>query len=166
MSNQDTEDNFLIDEVTKNSTKSTQSLYDRVGGRPTLEKVHKIFYDKLYSHPWLSGFFMGIDQTKIENQQTDFIAQLIGGPKVFGGRLPHHAHAHIYVTDELFVIRNNLLRDSMIEAGVPEKEREEWLNVDRAFKRAIVKQSPDTCTKRFIDEDVVHIEKPLGYKAS
>lgn len=166
MSNQYMEDNILIDEVTRNASKSSKSLYDRIGGRHTLEKVHKIFYDKLYGHPWLSGFFQGIDQIKIENQQTDFIAQLIGGPKMFGGRLPHHAHAHIYVTEELFLVRNELLRDSLIEAGVAEKEREEWLTIDRAFKRAIVKQSPETCIKRFVDEDIVIIEKPNGLKAS
>lgn len=85
---------------------------------------------------------------------------------MFGGRLPHHAHAHIFVTEELFLVRNDLLRDSLIEAGVPAKEREEWLNIDRAFKRAIVKQSPDACIKRFVDEDVIVIEKPLGLKAS
>ena len=165
MSDHYIEDSILLDEVTK-STTSGQSLFERIGGRPTLEKAHKIFYDKLYAHPWLGGFFVGIDQTKIENQQTDFIAQITGGPKNFGGRMPHHAHAHIFVTDELFLVRNNLLRDSLIEAEVPEKEREEWLALDRAFKRAIVKQSPDQCMRRYVDEDVVVIPNPDAQKAS
>lgn len=80
--------------------------------------------------------------------------------------MPHHAHAHIFVTDELFLVRNNLLRDSLIEAEVPEKEREEWLALDRAFKRAIVKQSPDQCMRRYVDEDVVVIPNPDAHKAS
>jgi hemoglobin len=160
------EDNILVDDVTRLASQSKVPLYERVGGRPVLERVHRIFYDKLYAHPWLGGFFNGIDQKKIENQQSDFIAQLIGGPKMYGGRLPHHAHAHIFITEELFNVRSGLLRDSLMEAHVPEKEREEWLLIDRSFKRAIVKQSPDTCVKRFVDEDIVVIEKPLAYSAS
>lgn len=166
MSDHYLEDNMLMDEVTSNTQKSKRSLFERIGGRPTLERVHKIFYDKLYAHPWLKGFFEGIDQTKIENQQSDFIAQVTGGPKMFGGRLPHHAHAHIFVTEELFTIRNGLLEESLIEADVAQPERDEWLMIDRAFKRAIVKQSPEVCVKRFVDEDIVVIEKPLNFKAS
>lgn len=166
MSNRFIEDTILIDEATNNSLKTKQSLYERIGGRPTLERVHKIFYDKLYSHPWLRGFFVGIDQTKIENQQSDFIAQLMGGPKMYGGRLPHHAHAHIYINDELFALRSQLLQESIIEAKVPQPEREEWITIDRSFKRAVIKQSPEACVKRYVDEDIVIIEKPLNFKAS
>jgi len=39
-----------------------QSLFDAVGGLPTLQKVHKIFYDKVYAHPWLDPFFEGHSQ--------------------------------------------------------------------------------------------------------
>lgn len=165
MSDKFLEDTLLINEVTA-STTSGKSLYDRIGGRPALERAHKIFYDKLYAHPWLKGYFEGIDQTKIENQQSDFIAQITGGPKEFGGRMPHHAHAHIFISEELFLIRNDLLRESLIEAEVPEKEREEWLNVDRAFKRAVVKKSLEQCQKRYVDEDIIIIPNPLGPMAS
>ena len=30
---------------------------DDLGGKKTLQKVHKIFYNKLYAHPWLKSFF-------------------------------------------------------------------------------------------------------------
>ena len=159
------DENILTNDVTENATRG-KSLFERFGGRPTLEKVHKIFYDKLNQHPWLSGFFANIDQKHIENQQSDFISQLTGGPKIYSGRMPNHAHAHIYITDELFNVRSELLRQSLIEAGVPEKEREEWLKVDMAFKRVMVKESPRDCVKRYADEDVVVIDNPNSLKAS
>ena len=159
------DENILTNDVTTSSTRG-QSLYERLGGRPTLEKVHKIFYDKLNQHPWLSGFFAGVNQTHIENQQSDFIGQLTGGPKIYSGRMPNHAHAHIYITDELFTVRSELLRQSLIEAGVPEKEREDWLKVDMAFKRVMVKESPHHCVKRYIDEEIVIIDNPKNSNAA
>ncbi len=40
-------------------------LFDLLGGRPTLEKVHKVFNDKLYEYLWLKGGFEEIDQKVI-----------------------------------------------------------------------------------------------------
>jgi hemoglobin len=57
-----------------------QSLFDAVGGLPTLKKVHKIFYDKVYAHPWIGQLFIGQNQRAIENRQTSFMAEKIGGP--------------------------------------------------------------------------------------
>ena len=34
-----------------------KTLYDRLGGKQTFIDVHKIFYDKVYAHPWLKKFF-------------------------------------------------------------------------------------------------------------
>jgi len=48
-------------------SKTKITLFDAVGGLPTLQKVHKIFYDKVYAHPWLGPFFEGHSQEAIEN---------------------------------------------------------------------------------------------------
>ena len=32
------------------------TLFAEIGGRAVLEKVHKVFYDELYAHPWLKNF--------------------------------------------------------------------------------------------------------------
>lgn len=159
------EDSMLVEDVTRESLNG-KSLFDRFGGRPTLDKVHKIFYDKLFAHQWLSQFFAGVNQTHIENQQSDFFSQLTGGPKNYSGRMPNHAHLHIYITEELYTTRNNILRESLEEAGVPEKEREEWLKIDLAFRRVMEKKSPADCVKRYADEDVVIIPNPLNRWAS
>lgn len=39
------------------SEENSHSLYHAVGGKPTLEKVHKIFYDILYAHPGSGNIF-------------------------------------------------------------------------------------------------------------
>ena len=137
-----------------------RSLFDRVGGRPTLARVHKKFYDKIYEHPWLKRYFDGVDQELIENQQTDFMTSSMGGGKIYCGKIPERAHNHMFVTAEMFDLRTRLLKESIAECGVPDDLSEMWLRIDSAFKHSIVKKDPGECKRRYHDEEVINIPKP------
>lgn len=128
--------------------KMKESLFDAVGGLPTLQKVHKIFYDKVYAHPWLGQFFVGHDQTAIENRQTSFMAERMGGDIVYMGKEPKVSHETMYITQELFDLRTSILDESIREAGVPDELRERWLRIDSAFSKAIVKPSKEEFLKQ------------------
>ena len=136
------------------------TLFENVGGRPVLERVHKVFYDKLYEHPWLKQFFSEIDQKTIENQQTDFMISNMGGGKIYSGALPKNAHKHLFVTAEMFDLRNRILKESLAECGVPEELAERWLRIDDAFRKSIVKKDPSQCEKRFFTDEIVIFPKP------
>ena len=118
-----------------------QTLFDAVGGLPTLQKVHKIFYDKVYAHEWLGKFFDGHSQEAIEIRQTQFMAEKMGGEVDYWGKDMEYAHEAMYITPELFELRHALLEESLREAGVPEDLRERWLRIDAAFRKQIVKDS-------------------------
>ncbi len=74
------------------------SLYDALGGRECLERVHKRFYDKVFFHPVLGSFFADKNRRHQEDQQSDFMAALFGGPRVYGGRFPDGAHQHMFIS--------------------------------------------------------------------
>lgn len=116
-----------------------QTLFDAVGGLPTLQRVHKIFYDKVYRHPWLGKFFEGHSQTAIENRQTAFMGEKMGGDVTYMGKDLKTAHETMYITEELFDLRRDLLDESLREAGVPDDLRERWLRIDSAFGKSIIK---------------------------
>jgi len=138
-----------------------KTLYDRLGGKNTFVKVHKIFYDKAYAHPWLSKFFTDKPQVVLENQQTDFMVQLMGGPKAYGGKSPKSAHQHMVITDELFELRSDMLSDSIKEAGISDSLRDEWLDADRTLKRALVKTSEAECTVAYPNQPILNFKKQL-----
>lgn len=121
--------------------KAKISLYDQIGGYSTLEQVHKLFYDKIYAHPWLGAFFKEHKQEFIERRQSDFMAEKMGSSKIYMGKQPLIAHRAMYITEELFEIRQKLLLDTLQEFGLPAELIHKWMRIDAAFKKQIVKKS-------------------------
>jgi hemoglobin len=136
------------------------SFFDEVGGRPIIEKVHKIFYDKIYAHPWIGLYFKDIDQKIIEVQQSDFMEQNFGGNSVYLGKLPGPAHRHMFINEELFKLRTQLLEESLSEAGLNNEQIKKWIKIDNAFKGQILKKTIDDCAKRFVTDEIVDFKKP------
>lgn len=137
------------------------NLFELIGGRPTLEKVHRIFYDKIYAHPWIGQYFKGIQQDIIETQQSDFMSQAMGGPAIYCGKLPIPAHRHMFISEDLFELRTQLLKESLIEAKVDENGQSAWLKIDQAFKKGICKQSKGDCSLRFNTDEIIDIPNPV-----
>lgn len=135
-------------------------LFDELGGMPCLQKVHRIFYGKLLAHPWLKGFFVGVPRAHLESQQTDFMTGVFGGPKVYGGRPPKTAHTHLFITEEVFLIRHALLKESLDEAGIRPDLKERWLTHDLRMMKVLCKQSVSECVGRYKNEPVIVVEKP------
>ena len=137
------------------------TFLDELGGMPCLERVHKVFYDKLLGHPWLRGFFKGVPRQHLESQQSEFMSGVFGGPKIYGGRAPKAAHVHMFITEEVFLTRHKLLEQSLIEANIRPDLRERWLAYDMGMKKLLVKNSVTECKGRYKSEPIIVVEKPL-----
>lgn len=138
----------------------SKSSIDEMGGRAILEKAMKVFYDKVYEHPWLGLYFQEIDQDTIESQQVDFMIGALGGPKnVYSGRLPVEAHQNMFVTEELFDLREEILKEALIEVKASQELIDRWMKIDQAFKAAIVKRKISDCKKTFVTDDIIGFEK-------
>jgi hemoglobin len=136
------------------------TLFDEIGGVETLKRVNKVFYDKVYAHPWLGQYFKQMPQEDIEKQQTDFIAQSIGGPDRYRGKSVINAHAHMFITEELFQTRESLLQAAFQEAGAPAALIEKWNKIDQAFKTALISNSATECRPRFPGDPILNFSNP------
>jgi truncated hemoglobin YjbI len=134
--------------------------FESMGGRALLEKITKVFYDKVYAHPWIGQYFKEIKQEIIEEQQVDFLQGALGGEKVYCGKLPVPAHKHMFITDELFDLRTDLLVESIKECNGSEELTEKILKIDHAFKSGIVKKSLGDCEKRYNTDVIMDIPNP------
>ncbi|TLS68285.1 group 1 truncated hemoglobin [Mariprofundus erugo] len=135
---------------------SKQSLFELVGGRPTLERVHTRFYDKVYAHPWLGQFFQGHSQQAIELRQTQFMGWKMGGDIIYPGMELELAHRRMYITPELLKLRQELLRSALAEEEIEPALIDRWLKIDAAFWRQI--QNDSLASFRAID---LKYEQPL-----
>jgi len=135
------------------------SFFDRVGGRATLDRVHKRFYDKVYENPWIGQYFTHVDQEQIETMQSDFMTGQFGGGRIFCGRPPAQAHVHVAVTAELFDLRQALLEESLIEEGISEAHRKHWLETDDRFRPVLLRE-PEACRPLVRSQGILNFPNP------
>ncbi len=109
------------------------SMFDAIGGLTAMERIHKSFYDKVYAHAWLGKFFIGHEQQAIELRQTQFMAEKMGSKTIYPGRELPLAHRRMYITEELLLVRQGLLREALEEEGLSEDLICRWLKIDKAF---------------------------------
>lgn len=137
--------------------------FERIGGRPIISRVTKIFYDKVYADPWIGKYFAEIPQEHIENQQTDFMQGAFRGPKIYSGRMPADAHMHMVIDHELFDLRNQYLIEAMKEVGLSIEMQELWLKIDEAFRNVLVK-GLNEAKGRYKTDPILNFKKK-GYVA-
>jgi hemoglobin len=78
------------------------SIYEKIGGAPSVSVAVDDFYQRVTSDPSLSSYFKGIDMDRLKAHQRSFIAAAIGGPDPYSGRNMAAAHAGLGVTPEAF----------------------------------------------------------------
>ncbi len=78
------------------------SLYQKLGGEPTVKLVVARLYDKILSDHFLAPVFEPYDMNFLKRQQVAFFAQALGGGATYYGRGMEDAHAHLGLTDRHF----------------------------------------------------------------
>jgi truncated hemoglobin YjbI len=139
---------------------SKSEEFEKMGGRQSLERISKVFYDKIYDHPWLKLYFEKLPQEYIESQQCDFMEQVLGGNNQYAGKTPPKAHRHILVSEELFELRQELLKESFRELHVHPELGRKWLQLDQTFKPQIVKTTLSDCQQRYDGEGILAFSNP------
>lgn len=142
------------------------NVYESLTDKNIVFKVNERFYELVYDHKWLSNFFKQTDQEFITQQQTDFIIGAIGGPKNYSGRMVRDAHPHMFITEELFELRQELLIQAFEDVNAPDELKEAWLKIDDAFKNVIIKKDISECKKRFFTDDIIDYPNPNFKKSA
>ena len=117
------------------------SLFEQVGGLAALDRVHRCFYDKVYTYPWLGRFFEGHNQAAIELRQTQFMGEKMGGDVRYPGMELELAHRRMYITSELLELRKSLLCEALHKEHIPEPLIGCWLKIGTAFWEQIKNDS-------------------------
>lgn len=72
-----------------------QSLFEKIGGEPTLDAAVDLFYRKVLSDGRVNRFFGDVDMGKQRAKQKSFLSMLFGGPDDYTGQNLRDAHKHL-----------------------------------------------------------------------
>lgn len=129
------------------------------------QAVSKEFYEIIYDDPWFKEIFKSIKKEFITSQQADFALGALGGPKNYSGRSPADAHIHIFIDEEMWQYRENLLKQAFEKVNCPDDIRKQWLRVDEAFKKSMLMKNPNECQKRYATDELIIVPNPFKKSA-
>jgi hemoglobin len=101
-----------------------QSLFEQLGGQPSVEAAVDIFYRKVLTDDRISHFFEDVDMDRQRAKQKAFLTMAFGGPSHYEGRDLRTAHARLVqagITDLHFDAVIELLGGTLKELGVKDE---------------------------------------------
>ena len=75
-----------------NEAKEQPTLYEKIGGEKTIEKLVTKFYEKVLADPQLAPFFKHTSMEKLVRMQKEFFTSALDGPQKYFGMTMQKAH--------------------------------------------------------------------------
>ncbi|MGW4247905.1 group I truncated hemoglobin [Nocardia sp. NPDC004722] len=97
------------------------SIYDRIGGGPTLTVVVDDFYRRVYADADLAGFFAGVDLERLKQRQVEYFSTVLGGPAIYTGASLRRVHQGLGITRRHFDRVARHLTAALSGAGVSQE---------------------------------------------
>lgn len=116
-----------------------------------LQAVVTRFYDLVYTHPWIGRFFADVDQRNQETKLVRFL-QMSWDDRAYPelqAQYLRQEHAHMYVTEELFELRQVLFSAAVRDLGHGEEVVRAFEVFHDLWRAQIVKRSLDECSDMF-----------------
>ncbi|MGH8929842.1 MAG: group I truncated hemoglobin [Egibacteraceae bacterium] len=123
------------------------SIYERIGGGPSVTAAVDLFYQKVWSDPTLVGYFGDVDRSRLKAHQRAFLSAALGGSERYEGRGMGEAHAGLGVTDAAFDKVVAHLAATLAELGVDEATIGEIAGALGPLKADIVQPEPAPLTE-------------------
>jgi hemoglobin len=77
--------------------RSSQTLYERLGGKPVVDSLIDEFYGRVLADPALAPYFSRTSMSSLRRMQSEFFAAALDGPVQYTGRPIIHAHQHLKI---------------------------------------------------------------------
>lgn len=118
--------------------KTTTSIYEKIGGKASLDAVVDAFYKRVLADESLAPVFDGVDMQRQRNHQVAFLAVALGGPNHYQGAGMKAAHDGRGITDNHFGAVAGHLQATLQWAGVGATEIEQIMAAAGSLKPDIV----------------------------
>ncbi len=131
---------------TENSTNRAQSIYDFIGGAPTIETLVDRFYNRIYHDDALQPFFAKTNLKRLKTRQVKYFSALLGGPLPYRGKTLEQTFRDVGVPPHFTATIQNHLSLSLEDAGVPQPSSSDIIATLTPTKEPMNSQSEATTT--------------------
>ncbi|MEM7556471.1 MAG: group 1 truncated hemoglobin [Cyanobacteria bacterium P01_A01_bin.84] len=114
------------------------TLYEKIGGKATLEKVVDEFHKLILADSSLNAFFANTDMEKQGNHQVAFFSQILGGPNDYQGRSMDKTHSGMSLQQPHFDAIVKHLTNAMTASGVSSDDTKAVMDRVANLKGAIL----------------------------
>ena len=90
-----------------------QTMFERYGGFANVSKVVMAFYDRALDSDTVGVYFEDTDLKALIDHQTQFIAQVMGGPEVYTNEVLQGVHARLGITEAAFDEMTSILGETL-----------------------------------------------------
>lgn len=114
------------------------ALYQRLGGRETIQRFTNDFYERMLQDRRIAHHFDGVNANYLKRVLADYFCVVAGGPCTYDGVNMKDAHAHLGIDRAAFNALVEQLQLAMDAAGVPFAAQNQLLARMAFFHRDII----------------------------
>jgi len=137
-------DDSMDDMEAEDATEKT--LFDRIGGKKTLQLFADQFVNALASNPSLAknpqiATAMKADQTRHKQMLVDYFCEKSGGPCKYTGKTMKDSHAALKISEADWKVLKVVFIRTLRQLKVPEQERRDLAKIAAKTKSQIVQKT-------------------------
>ncbi|BBD60693.1 globin GlbN [Nostoc sp. HK-01] len=114
------------------------TLYDKLGGQPTIEKIVDDLHKRILADNTLKPFFANTDMAKQRAHQVAFFSLIFEGPKQYTGRPMDKTHTGMSLQEPHFDAIAKHLTEAMAVGGASAEDTKAALDRVSSLKGAIL----------------------------
>jgi hemoglobin len=122
-----------------------ETLFDELGGEPVLRSIVGRFVDRLFADPMIGFFFRKANRERVKDKEYELAAQHLGAPVEYTGRPIQQVHAVHPIMGGQFARRLEILRQTLIEAGAPERVITHWIHHTESLRSLVTRDPSGEC---------------------
>jgi hemoglobin len=119
-----------------------QTLYEKIGGAETVDKLVATFYKKVLSDPILMPFFKNTSIEVLTNMQKAFFAVALGGPVPDSRSSLLEAHRGRGIESNHLRLFTDRLLETLLEIGIEQRDAEKVHDRIAAYSKEVLGETP------------------------
>jgi truncated hemoglobin YjbI len=110
-----------------------------------LRAIMRVFVDRVFSDVMIGFFFRDANRERIGELEYQHAAAFLGAAVAYGGRPLDAAHRPHRIMGGHFERRREILRQVLVEHGVPDDVRQAWLAHTESLRPLVTGDSGSEC---------------------